>query len=323
MLFHNNLTNPLRKLTLALSIPLSIAALLLTAVVPGPAAPAVEGAQADPAVHRTPLVFPPDFPRPALDADTAFREEDAGFSGYLRVAANPDDASQPRLDVAKVREQLVQAPESSEVRSAGTLVDWGLNFAIIELPLVAAEISPPPMETVSIYIDDQGWIVAYLPKSRPAAAFWKHNPADAGGNLDDNLLLTAINQALQAADPAATPVAHSAIGYFDWTNPACDTFALFTSADDRTVQFVIPYTITDVDASAAALMVRSSDPEATVDVMVDGAAVASAGNGSGAMAAAGFSLARAADTSTLHRMSVAASATDAAAGAVMLLYEKP
>ena len=140
-------------------------------------------------------------------------------------------------------------------------VDWGLNFAIVQLPMYSAVIPAAPVENVSVYFDDQGWIVAYLPKGTPAAAIWKYKSvADATGNqeLENNLLVLAINEVLRAHDRDAEGISHAEVAYYDWENEDLDAFALFSASavggESHPIKFVIPRTITDVQASAAVVI---------------------------------------------------------------------
>ena len=114
-------------------------------------------------------------------------------------------------------------------------MDIGFNFGIIRLPMHAAFVSPRPTENVTVYFDDQGWIVAYLPTGKPAAAIWKYKSVgDTTGNaeLANNLLVLAINEVLKANDASAARVGHSAVDYYDWENADCDAFALFSAVAD-------------------------------------------------------------------------------------------
>ena len=267
------------------------------------------------------------------DDDTAFREDVAGFSAYTQVKAKESDTSEPILDVLKIKDNLEAAPEESAIRSAGEVLEWGLNFGIVELPIYAAVASPKPVENVTVYFDDQGWIVAYLPKDRPAVAMWKHDPTDEPSTdpdrfLKDNLLIVAINQVLlaNADEPLNEPSEH--IGYYDWSNPECDAFLLFTSSTtgsaSEPVQFVIPHTIDDVRASAAVLLTgqQAAGAGAIAEILADGKSVVST-NTDSLLNSANFTLDRVEEETSLHRMVVDANADEPAVGAMMLLYDKP
>ena len=81
-----------------------------------------------------------------------------------------------------------------------------------------------------MYYDDQGWVVAYLPKNWPAAAIWKYDPKDETTDteeLENNLLVLAINEVLKADGEAA--ISPGDVNYYDWENENCNAFALFSA----------------------------------------------------------------------------------------------
>ena len=292
------------------------------------------------------LIAPAGFAAADEDADTAFREGEAGFSAYYRVPAPSGTGEQSEsalLAVIGITDKLTNEPdESDKVRGgAGSSVDIGLNFGIVELPMFAAVVSPAPTENVTVYYDDTGWIVAYLPKDRPAAAIWKHGSAEgaitddpkANEDLEKNLLVLAINEVLKANDANAAEVGHPDIAYYDWANENCDAFALFSAVASGTssdpVKFVIPHTITEIQASAAVVLEeQATDGDSvTASVTVDGKAVVLA-NGSEPRNAAEFQLDRETDEddkpkTSLHKVVVDVSSDNVAAGVIMLVYDKP
>ncbi len=216
------------------------------------------------------------------------------------------------------------------------MIDWGLNFGIVELPLFAAQIPGAPFETVVVYFDDQGWIVAYLPKDRPAAAVWKHKRRDDSANqnydpsevLERNLLVLAISEVLKANDVDAEEVSHSDVGYYDWQNPSCDAFVLFSGASDGgesdRISFVIPRTIASIQSSAAVAMTEQTEQGGSdiATLAIDGETVVSTSNEK-PLDSSGFTLKRDAEETSLHRMTVRISGSNAATGVTMLVYDKP
>ncbi len=292
------------------------------------------------------LVAPAGFAAADEDSDTAFREGDAGFSAYYRIpapAGTEEQSRSARLDVSGITDKLTDEPDESDAVRAGTgkSVDVGLNFGIVELPMFAAVVSPAPTESVTVYYDDTGWIVAYLPKDRPAAAIWKHGSAKdertddpkADEDLERNLLVLAISEVLKANDANAAGVSHSDVAYYDWDNEGCDAFVLFSAvasagASDQ-VKFVIPRTITEIQASAAAVIASDLDDGDTASwgkVKVDEVEVkATAPN---LLAVSSIELEREYDDegalkTGLHQMTVEVSEGETAAGVVMLVYDKP
>ena len=289
--------------------------------------------RAEPVEIRS-LTAPAGFTAADEDPDTAFREGDAGFSAWVRVEASEQGSDAPALDIGRIVSELTSAPEESAIRLAGAIDGddgLGLNFAIITLPMYAAVISSPPTETVTVYFDDQGWIVAYLPKERPAAAIWKYtsmgDTTDETG-LENNLLVLAINEVLKADDANAEKVGHDNVNYYDWQYQDCNAFALFSAVAEEggksdTVKFVVPRTITEIGASAAVVMTEPIDQGGYnfASIIIDENRVPA--NTDYPRNAAGFKLARDTNETSLHEMTVYVSEDNKAAGVVMLVYAKP
>ena len=290
------------------------------------------------------LVAPAGVTAADEDSDTAFREGEAGFSAWVRIAASEEGDDEPRLNVLSIKESLEAEPDPDksgtvhQIRGAGDNVDWGLNFAIVKLPMYAMVPGSVPeeiVENVTVYFDDQGWVVAYLPKGRPAAAIWKYKSVpDATGNeeLENNLLVLAINEVLKAGE--SDVVEHADVGYYDWENESCDAFALFSAATkegvkSEPVKFVIPRTITEIQASAAVVIAELAQESSnvTAGIDVDGNTVIEA-NAAQLRNAMVFQLNRETNEeglpkTSLHKVVVNVSPNNDAAGVVMLVYDKP
>jgi len=303
------------------------------------------------------MTAPTDFAVSADDAGTAFREQDAGFSAYYRFT---DEQRDPiSLNVYGITGNLLLMPdESNSVRAqaAGRAVDIGANFGIVTLPMVAAVGVNGPTQDVTVYYDDQGWIVAYLacespadgqeePTCEPAASIWRHDPTDEqtpeqelGGNLlvlAINEVIGAHNKGLSAADRLAM-VSHEGdangdnkVRYYDWQNGACNAFVMFSATsnggDSDPVNFVVPHTIKteEIHASAAALITRqqAEGAETLAATIVDNA-VSVFALADGTLEVASFTLKREAGRTSLHSMSVSVDKGESAAGVVMLLYKR-
>lgn len=286
-----------------------------------------------------PLAPPLGFTAATANSDTAFPEEKAGFSAYYRVGVPDGGESEPRLNVKAIADALTSNTGESDIRGAGNLDELGLNFGIVKLPMYLTLPGSVPreiIENITVYFDDQGWVVAYLPKGRPAAAMWMYKSVgDTTGNVElkNNLLVLAINEVLKANDASAAQVGHSAVAYYDWANEDCDAFALFSAvanggASDP-VKFVIPRTINQIQASAAVVITEQAQDggNVTATVAVDGETVASA-TGNVMRNAEQFGLDRVTDAdgayqTSLHQAIVDVGADNIAAGVVMLLYDKP
>ncbi len=283
------------------------------------------------------------FAAAANSDDTGFPAEDVGFSAYLQVPAATDSTgnanTSPRLDVVATALALETPPPASDpIRAgAGTVVGLGSNFAIVTLPLRPALDQLLPPTNVNVYFDDQGWVIGYLPAGHPAAAIWRYSSAraanddeyDSNADLANNLLVLAINATLSAANANPDTVTSAMVSYFDWEHPDCDAYVLFSNSaigtNSHPVRFLVPSAIKRVHASAAVLM--TTHPEggsaSFADLMVDGQAIATVGSGRPALAVINFNLVRSEGVVSQHQMSVAVSQGSAAAGVLLLLYDKP
>ena len=275
------------------------------------------------------------------DDTTAFREEDAGFSAHYRVPPHADSDGLPRLNIEGITKALLEKPvddKSTGNRAGlGSQVDSGANFGIIALPMFAA-VGPgaavDPTD-VTVYYDDRGWVVAYLPPNAPAAGIWRYD--SKGQQADDlkrNLLVLAINEVLDAARENGTPkaigVTHETVGYYHWEYPKCNAMLLFShdtkGSKSDGVRFVVPPTIKNIQASAAVL-ITSDQPDASAELMigVDGADAKSVASVEqpARLNVSSFNLEREAEVTSLYEVTVSAEGGATAAGVVMLLYAKP
>ena len=281
------------------------------------------------------------------DDATAFREEEAGFSAHYRVPHHVDSGAQseglPRLNVEKITGALLRKPdESNPNRAAGRHVDSGANFGIVELPMAVttSRESVAPTRLVTVYYDDRGWVVAYLPADDPAASIWKYDPQDIpdkpgqkANDLEQNLLFLAINEVLYVAgkvmpDIDIAQAKHDNVGYYHWKYPDYNAFVLFShessGGTSEPVRFVVPPTIESILASASVLITSEQtddQPTVTAGLLVDDSAVVTVQEPT-RLDVSGFALERTSDATSLHEVTVAVD-EGTAAGAVMLLYTKP
>ena len=300
------------------------------------------------------LQAPVHFAVSGQDEDkTAFREDEAGFSAYYRVPMRSDDndpsGGLPRLNVAAISGALLDDPEDTNAAriGPGSPQHLGSNFGIVELPMHPAVGFGGLVQrrNVTVYFDNRGWVVAYLPAGEPAAAIWRYdairsNPLDGSGateHLEQNLLVLAINEVLNAGtahNPELPTVSHNDVGYYDWQNAECNAFLLFNNVAEagtsQPVHFVIPPAIADVQASTAVLITSrysiGGDP-VSASVVLDGQTAVTA-DATALFDVAKFDITRPADENgdhqtSLHKMSVTVSGNDTATGVVMLLYSKP
>lgn len=284
---------------------------------------------------------------------TAFREDEAGFSAYYRVPKRSDSNDQsgglPRLNVAGITGALLDDPEEANGARTGSGSPryLGSNFGIVELPMhpvvgFGGLVEP---RNITVYYDDRGWVVAYLPAGEPAAAIWRYDVIDgdpangdkATEHLEQNLLVLAINEVLNAGtahNPELSAITHDDAGYYDWQNAQCDAFLLFNNVAEagtsQPVNFVIPPAIADVQASTAVLITSrysiGGDPVSASVALGRDTVVAA--DETTLLRVAEFDIERPTDQNgdhqtSLHKMSVTVSGNDAATGVVMLLYNKP
>ena len=288
------------------------------------------------------LAKPNDLVAASTDADaTAFREDEAGFSAHYRVPHHVDSGAQseglPRLNVEKITEALLEKPDGSNPnRAAGRHVDSGANFGIVTLPMHAAVgFGDQVTRDVTVYYDDRGWVVAYLPADDSAAGIWKYDPmGQPADDLQQNLLFLAINEVLDTAEEVMHGIDiaqanHDSVGYYHWQHPKLNAFVLFShessGGTSEPVRFVVPPTIKSILASASVLITSEQtddQPTVTAGLLVDDSAVVTVQEPT-RLDVSGFALERTRDATSLHEVTVAVDDGGTAAGAVMLLYTKP
>ena len=333
---------------------IALALLAVIGVVAWAAQPGdASGAYTDAARPGVVELAPPGvaFAGAAADAGTAFREEDAGLSAYYRVPEPPKSSdggeTKPRLDIDGITKALTNLPDESDLirvfDKKGTLVERGVNFGIVAVPMITGSVRTKEPREVTVYYDDRGWIVAYLPAGAPAAAIWRHKAAPGAtysnpmsdAHLEHNLLVLAINAVLDASklDYDAT---HATVGYYHWEYPDCNALMMIShqsggGASTR-IRFIVPATISHLRTSAAALITSGYEGGETTSAKVfvgenvtgkgKEVAVATAPD---YLVASKFNLARAAGESSVHYMwvSVVGNRIKSSAGVVMLLYSKP
>lgn len=277
---------------------------------------------------------------------TAFREQDAGISAHHRVPDHfQEDGQQedgqndlhPRLNVTTITNALLEDPHPSNSKRqvAGRHVDSGGNFGIVELPMVVAPSrgTAAPLRQVTVYYDDRGWVVAYLPADDPAAGIWRYGPADQQvDDLEQNLLVLAINEVLSVARQDVRQIVDAdrdTVGYYHWQHPDHNAFVLFNHESNGgtsdPVRFVVPPTIGNILASASVLITSiptQDQSTVTAELMVDGSAVVTVQEPA-RLAVSAFALERSSDVSRLYEVAISVDAGATATGAVMLLYTKP
>ena len=181
---------------------------------------------------------------------------------------------------------MTKLPDESDLvrkfDQVGVLVERGVNFGIVAVPMIAASGKPTEVRNVTVYYDDRGWIVAYLPPGVPAAAIWRHQAAPgatysnqmANAHLEHNLLVLAINVVLDASKKEDYDVAaatHATVGYYHWEYPDCNALMMFSHLskwESTRIRFIVPATISHLRASAVALITSAIEGGETTSAKV-------------------------------------------------------
>jgi hypothetical protein len=138
---------------------------------------------------------------PAVGA--AFPAQTAGISAYAKI-------DQP-LDLEKTKVAFRD------------FVSVGANFlvGVVEVPNFGRN------TRVHVYVDDQGWVVAFLPKGEPTAGMMQWLPADINqpviASITGNVLLDAIRTTTGASGISFLP----AVGYYHFGYPEATELTLF------------------------------------------------------------------------------------------------
>ncbi len=218
--------------------------------------------------------------RPILQSnDLAFPSDDAGFSAYYRLTEEGTFS----LDKDKVDKYVfsrVGAGDTTVRTGPATLVDVGDNYTVATLSLANIDTTT---SRVNLYYDDEGWIVAYLPRGEPSALIWQardidaENPEISDSDLDDNILLDTVNVVVSEALGEST-VKHDddGLGYYHWQYKEADSFLMMVvstsnAGDSYPVQFAIPSTLTVAEISSSMWIAQGANSQAPcAQVTLDG-----------------------------------------------------
>ena len=186
----------------------------------------------------------------------AFPAADAGFSAYYRVGGTGND----RLNKGAIDDYIFKPVGSgSTTLKAGpaVLTAMGANYTVASLPLLNID---GIKSTVNVYYDDEGWVVAYLPKDTPSSQIWQARMLDVENpSLSDNslthTLLDAINVVIDEAlqDTAITADRFTLLPLA--TYPEHSSFLMMALArgsqggDSEPVSFAVPATLNIAEVS--------------------------------------------------------------------------
>ena len=191
------------------------------------------------------------------NANLAFPSDQAGFSAYYRVATS----TLGRMQKDTIDNYIfgpVPAGVISRRNTAATIKEMGDNYTVAALPLLNINDIP---STVNLYYDDQGWVVAYLPKDAPSSQVWQargvdeNSPRIDDADLGKTLLLEAINVALEEALEGTKIASDDAkLGYYHFKYPTADNFLMMAAAvgeadKEYPISFTVPATLTVKEVS--------------------------------------------------------------------------
>ena len=190
------------------------------------------------------------------NSNLAFPSDQAGFSAYYRVATSTWSRTQK-----DTIDNYIFGPVPDEIdphrENPATIKEMGDNYTVAALPLLNINGIP---STVNLYYDDQGWVVAYLPKDAPSSQVWQarevdeDNPRIEDADLGKTLLLDAINVALEEALEGTKIASDDAkLGYYHFKYPTADNFLMMAAAKkeqgEYPISFTVPATLTVKEVS--------------------------------------------------------------------------
>ena len=198
------------------------------------------------------------------NANQAFPSDQAGFSAYYRVATS----TLGRMQKDTIDNYIfgpVPAGAISRRNTAATIKDMGDNYTVADMHLLNINGIP---STVNLYYDDQGWVVAYLPKDAPSSQVWQarevdeDNPRIDDADLGNTLLLEAINVALwEALEGTKIASDDAKLGYYHFKYPSADNFLMMAAAKkeqgEYPISFTVPATLTVKEVSVTLWITQS------------------------------------------------------------------
>jgi hypothetical protein len=168
-------------------------------------------------------------PAEAAQTTTAFPEDEAGISAYVKVSA---------VDIEKIKAILSEAEQVGDNYIVG----------ITQIPNFGGDIG------VHLYADTDGWLVAYIGADDQAAKIMQWGEANQQDPQISVIQSTTLEDALRkAGDTIGTIVASKDIKYYDFEAPEATGMALFirtcTGEGSNIVQVELPASYMLYDAS--------------------------------------------------------------------------
>jgi hypothetical protein len=183
---------------------------------------------------------------------SAFPEADAGFSAYYRVP----DAGGSGLNKQAIDQSLLDQPRPFSPRTGpAELLDMGGNYTLAGVPIRNIDGLVTP---VNLYYDDQGWLVAYLPRGSGGARAWQavdlNTDRPVLTDISRTTLQDAINEVLEAA-LNLPPLGPNDLGYYHWEHPLATHFLMLATARGTQgsdyVSFAVPGSFTMWEVSVS------------------------------------------------------------------------
>ena len=188
-------------------------------------------------------------------AGDAFPAEDAGFSAYYRVGT-PGNYGLDKDTVDNYIFKPVGSGLTTLKAGPAVLTAMGDNYTVATLPLVNID----QIQTdVNLYYDDQGWVVAYLPKDAPASQIWQAREEDVEDpeltDISNTTLLDAINVVIaEGLNQTAITADDTDLGYYHWHHTDYSSFLMMAvtrgTQGEYPVSFAIPESLKVAEVSA-------------------------------------------------------------------------
>ena len=192
----------------------------------------------------------------------AFPSNSAGFSAYYRV---PNGSGGFGFNKNTIDQVLFNSAVPTQRRTGpATVVDIGTTHSVGTLPIRNID---GLTTTVNLYLDDQGWLVAYFPAGSESSRAWQASQLDVENpvltDVSQTTLLDAINDVLVEA-LRLPPVNPDQLGYYHWQYPTATDFLMIATARGRigvdTVSFAIPTNFSVQEVSVSMWITKTNLP---------------------------------------------------------------
>ena len=180
---------------------------------------------------------------------STFPDSDAGISAYIKFPAGTVDYDElieyPFTEVTFVGDNYV----------IGTFLQNRQN----------GRWPPAPFVNVSMYADDDGWLVVYLPRELLTGEIHDDYPS-----VWTTILADALNQAAVESGASSVEIDEAIIGYYHWGFPLATDLVIATREYTGKLYFGLPDTAVLMDISIATACKVSTLGEPDPRVMLDG-----------------------------------------------------